>query len=299
MVDERVEGWSEEPSGVRPVIVGYNDKKHSRRALLWAAGEAARRAAPLLVVHAANYPGMALSPGPGPLDHEPGALDADQELTVRGVAEALEAFPDLRVAGATEVASPADALTEVSRAAALVVVGTRGYGRVVSTLLGSVAFAVAARARCPVIVVTGEPADRPVGSEHRVVVGTDGSGPASAAVRFAADRAAATSAALQIVICAEEGPDADAQAAHALAESIARTEAARLRAGRPQLAMSIRVENGPADRVLVDASADAGLVVVGTRGRGAFSGMLLGSVSQSVISGALCPVAVIGVDQGC
>jgi nucleotide-binding universal stress UspA family protein len=296
MVDERVEGWSGEPLGVRPVVVGYNGKEHSRRALLWAAAEAARRVAPLLVVHAANYPGMALGPGPGPLDHEPGALDADQELTVRGVAEALEAFPDLRVAGATEVSAPADALTEASREAALVVVGTRGYGRVVSTLLGSVGFAVAARARCPVVVVKGEPADRPVGPEHRVVVGTDGSSPAEAAVLFAADRAAAASAALQIVTCAEEG--ADAPEAHALAESIARSAAARLRAGRPQLAVSIHVENGPAGRVLVEASADAGLVVVGTRGLGVFSGMLLGSVSQGVISGARCPVAVVGEGQG-
>jgi nucleotide-binding universal stress UspA family protein len=232
MVDEGVEGWSQEPSGARPVVVGYNGKKHSRQALLWAAGEAVREASPLLVVHAANYPGMALGPGPGPLDHEPGALDADQELTVRGVSEALEAFPDLRVAGATQVRSPADALSEASRDAALVVVGTRGYGRVVGTLLGSVAFAVAARARCPVIVVKGEPADRPVGPEHRVVVGTDGSAPASAAVGFAADRAAAASAALEIVTCVEDGPAADAGVALAVAESIARSAAARVGADR-------------------------------------------------------------------
>jgi nucleotide-binding universal stress UspA family protein len=298
MVDEGVEGWSEEPSGARPVVVGYNGKRHSQQALLWAAGEAVRAASPLLVVHAANYPGMALGPAPGPLDHEPGALDADQEVTVRGVSEALEAFPDLRVAGATEVAGPADALSEASRHAALVVVGTRGYGRVVGTLLGSVAFAVAGRARCPVIVVKGEPDERPVGPEHRVVVGTDGSEPAAAAVGFAADRAAAASAALEIVTCVEDGPVADVREALALADSIARSAAARVRADRPRLAVSIRVEDRPADRVLVDASADAGLVAVGTRGRGALEGMLLGSVGQGLISGAECPVAVLGEGQG-
>lgn len=297
MVDDGVEGWSAGPRGMRPVVVGYNAKKHSRQALLWAAGEAARQAAPLLVVHAANYPGMASGPGPGPLDHEPGALDADQEVTVRGVSEAIEAFPDLRVAGATEVAAPADALSDASQDAALVVVGTRGYGRVVGTLLGSVAFAVAARARCPVIVVKGEPAVRPVGPAHRVVVGTDGSAPASAAVDFAADRAAAASASLEIVACSAGGPGADAGGTLAPAESIARSAAARLSAARPELDVSIRVELGPADRTLVEASDDAGLVVVGTRGRGALEGMLLGSTSRGVISGARCPVAVLGDDQ--
>jgi nucleotide-binding universal stress UspA family protein len=241
---------------------------------------------------------MALGPTPGPLDHEPGALDADQEVTVRGVSEALEAFPDLRVAGATEVAGPADALSEASRHAALVVVGTRGYGRVMGALLGSVAFAVASRATCPVIVVKGEPDDRPVGPEHGVVVGTDGSAPGSAAVGFAADRAAAGSAALEIVTCVEDGNVADPREALAFADSIARAAAARVRADRPELAVSIRVEDRPADRVLVDASADAGLVAVGTRGRGALEGVLLGSVSQGVISGAQCPVAVLGEDQG-
>ena len=281
----------------RPIVVGYNGKNHSREALLWAAAEAARRDAPLLVVYAANYPGMTLGPGPGLLEPDPGALDAAQEVTVRGVSEALAAFPDLHVAGATEVTSPSEALVEESASAGLLVIGSRGYGRVVGALLGSVAFAVAARAKCPVIVVKDESAERPVGPDHRVVVGTDGSPQAAAAVGFAAGRAALASASLEVVTCTGEHPDLGAEQLRASAALIARSTAEQLRHTHPGLGVTTRVEDCPAERTLVDASSDAGMVVVGTRGRGAFEGMLLGSVSHAVIHGAQCLVAVVEEDH--
>jgi hypothetical protein len=98
------------------------------------------------------------------------------------VSETLAAHPGLRIASATEVTSPSQALTEASNDAALVVLGSRGHGRVLGALLGSVAFAVAARASCPVIVVKEDAVDLLVGPEHRVVVGADGSAEAAAAV---------------------------------------------------------------------------------------------------------------------
>ncbi|HET6625408.1 MAG TPA: universal stress protein [Nocardioidaceae bacterium] len=296
MADD-VEASSRDRQSGRPVVVGYNGREHSREALRWAAAEAVRRDAPLLVVYAANYPGMTLGPGPGLLEPEPGALDAAQEVTTRGVAEALEAHPDLRVAGATEVTSPSQALTSASGDAGLVVIGTRGYGRVVGALLGSVAFAVAAKAGCPVIVVKRDPMTRPVGPGHRIVVGTDGSAPAMAAVRFAADRAVTASADLEIVTCTGEHPDFDADELRVSAELIARSAAEGPRDSHPEVTVTTRVEDSPAERTLVDASTDAGLVVVGTRGRGAFEGMLLGSVSHSMIYGAQCSVAVVGEGQ--
>jgi nucleotide-binding universal stress UspA family protein len=216
-------------------------------------------------------------------------------VTVRGVGEAAGVHPALRVLGATEVTSPSRALIEASHDAAMVVLGSRGLGRITGALLGSVAFAVAARARCPVVVAKDGSVDRPVGPEHRVVVGTDGSPQAAAAVRFAADRAAKAGAALELVTCTGGRllDVVDEDELRASAYRIADAAAAGLRDTHPLLTLTIRVEDCPAEVALVGASGDAGLVVVGTRGRGAFEGMLLGSVSHAVIHGARCAVAVM------
>jgi nucleotide-binding universal stress UspA family protein len=283
-----------------PVVVGYNGREHSRDALMWAAAEAVRRDAPLLVLYAVNYPGMVPGPGPGLLEPEPGALADDQEVTHRGVLEAVLAHPGVRVTGVTDVSSPSKALVEASNRAVLLVIGNRGHGRVVGALLGSVAFTVAGAAACPVIVVKGDPVGRPVGPEHRVVVGTDGSPHAGAAVDFAADRAAVASAALEIITCTGEHPGeaVDVGDLSASAAVIARSAAQRLAGTHPDLTVTTRVEDSSPERILVDVSADAGLLVVGTRGRGAFTGLLLGSVSQAVLHGSECPVAVVGEGQG-
>ncbi len=144
------------------------------------------------------------------------------------------------------------------------------------------------------------PADLPVGPEHRIVVGTDGSAEAAAAVGFAAARAAMASAALEVITCTggHQVEDVDEPELRASAARIAEAAAARIGKVHPELTVAIRVEDCPAELTLVDASADAGLVVVGTRGRGAFHGMVLGSVSHAVIHGAECAVAVVGEGHG-
>ncbi len=299
MVYDEVGTWSGGSHPPGAVVVGFNGKEQSRAALAWGAEEAARRDAPLLVLFAANYPGMTAEPGPGLLHREPGALEAAEEVTLRGVSEAVAAHPGLRVAGATEVTSPSQALTEASKGATLLVLGSRGYGRVAGALLGSVAFNVAARAECPVMVVKDEAKTRSVGEGHRVVVGTDGSPMATAAVRFAAERAAAASAALEVITCTG-GPqvrEVDEHDLRATAGRVAQLAADLAHDMYPDVSVAVRTEDCPAERALVDASSDAGLVVVGTRGRGAFEGMLLGSVSHAVIHGAPCVVAVVGEGQ--
>jgi nucleotide-binding universal stress UspA family protein len=277
-----------------PIVVGFHDRTHSREALTWAADEATWRGLPLLVLYAANYPGMSVPEG-AHFETDSGALEAANELTARGVAQAVTEHPGIAVSGRTEVTSPARALVEASARAALLVVGSRGRGPVLGTLLGSISLVVSARAKCPVVVVKPGCATTRPGPEHRVVVGTDGSAPAAEAVAFAAEFASGRSTELEIICCAGEAPPgggANPEDVRRGVDEILTAAARSVKEIDPNLTVITTAEDGLAEDTLVAASEDAGLTVVGSRGRGAFKGMIAGSVSMAVTHGALCPVAV-------
>lgn len=133
----------------------------------------------------------------------------------------------------------------------------------------------------------------------RIVVGVDGSPSSEQALRWAARQARLTGGELHAVT-AWALPTTYGWAPLALDfdwEDIARSNLEQTLQGAlggPQAAPVQRhVVPGHAARVLLDAAADADLLVVGSRGHGGFSGMLLGSVSQHVISHAPCPVVVV------
>lgn len=279
-----------------PVVVAYNGRSHAQEALVWAAGEATRRGAQLTVLYAANYPGMAVPPGPGLLELEPGALEASREVTMRGVSQVATTFPDLAVTGRTEVTGPARALLEISPQSSLIVMGSRARGPVLGGLLGSVAFTVAGSTQCPLVVVKEGAGSTVAGPHHDVIVGTDGSAAAASAVEFAADHALSCSATLQVICCTgdDSEPHAVPQGSREAAEAVLELSRASLENTHPRLSVTTRLGDGVPDEILVDASAGAGLLVVGSRGRGAFKSMVAGSTACAVIRGGACPVAVIG-----
>jgi nucleotide-binding universal stress UspA family protein len=61
----------------------------------------------------------------------------------------------------------------------------------------------------------------------------------------------------------------------------------------PRVVVQPRLKQGNPSKVLIEESADADLLVVGTRGHGGFGGLVLGSVSQHVAAYARCPVTVV------
>jgi nucleotide-binding universal stress UspA family protein len=137
-----------------------------------------------------------------------------------------------------------------------------------------------------------------------VVVGVDGSAESVRALGWAARYATATGARVQALL-AWHYPAAAGQAPVGVAHDPVHkeTEAQQLAildeaigkaySGQPGQVAEARLGYGHPAQVLIDASREADLLVVGHRGHGAFTGMLLGSVSIHCVTGALCPVVVV------
>ena len=214
----------------------------------------------------------------------------------------------MHVSGLTQVGRPFAALVDASRTADLMVVGTRGHGRLRSVVEQSVSASVAAHAHCPVVIVRGQ-GDVRIGPAHPVVVGVDGSAASQAALDHAAAVARDSSAPLTVVCAWNDvarhatwvGVDtrvvierdgmlgAERRAARAILDAAV----ARVRAAYPQMGVTASLVEAAPAAALLRAAADAGLVVVGTRGHGAVGRLLSGSVSQVVVRASARPAAVV------
>lgn len=291
----------------RGLVVGYDGSPHSRAAVEWAAAEASRRGVELTVLYAADYVAVPAGPMLAPPDMRAWADETGEEMAREGAEQAAKTAADVTVHTAARIGSPSRVLVEASTQAELVVVGSRGRGELAGALLGSVAFSVSAHAHCPTVVVRGD-GMTVAGPDHPVVVGVDGSSAAAVALRFAVDAAARASAPLT-VLTAWQGPAADGwadaywsaidpsmppgQAARAAAEQVAAAAVAAVRESHVEIEVQSKVVSGRSAQALTAASRGAGLLVVGARGRGGFSSLLLGSVSHGAIHGAACPVVVV------
>lgn len=145
--------------------------------------------------------------------------------------------------------------------------------------------------------MTAQPATTP---RSRIVVGVDGSEPSKAALRWAVRMAPVTGGTIEAVsvwsypttfglgmgLPSDWRPDLDA------ATSLDTTLDEVFGSDRPA-GLTTTVREGGAAQELLDVSADAGMLVVGSRGHGGFTGLLLGSVSAACAEHATCPVLVI------
>jgi nucleotide-binding universal stress UspA family protein len=140
--------------------------------------------------------------------------------------------------------------------------------------------------------------------ERLVVVGVDGSPESVAALKWAADYVAATKARLRAVMAwhypAAAGPApvgvAPAAVTDEVRAQIAETLSKAVAEGAPGLDAEEMIGYGHPAQVLIDQSDGADLLVVGSRGHGAFTGMMVGSVSIHCVTHAHCPVVVVRTD---
>lgn len=279
-----------------PIVVGLDGSEASLAAARWAAEEARLRNCPLQLVHTYLIPVLA-QPVIAPYNWTQ-IFDQEAEAVFSQAHEAIgDAAGDVPLSTHVSVGDPAGVLTELSRTATMMVVGHRGEGGFPALGLGSVAWKVAAHADSPVVIV--RPGALPVRTAP-VVVGVDGSERNHAAVQFAFEQAGLRSVPLEAVH-AWRPPltprRAEVTFDHAELETAARLELRRWLAPWqerfPQVPTKLRLRSDHPANCLVEAGREAGLLVVGSRGRGGFSRLLLGSVSHQVIQHATCPVAVL------
>lgn len=295
------------------VIVGFDGSTQSLHALDYGAREAQRSGRVLTVVTAS---GTSLPVSTAPLppklkDEVPG--DAAKRV-LSDAREHLQGYPG-RVNFRIERGDATVVLRELSTVAQLVIVGARGRGGFLGKIRGSVATALPAHAQCPTIVVSGEsaPSDTegaarfvPQEDPRPVVVGIDGSEHSRVAALHAARAAQDRDAPLQLLMTLPslEGwldwyPELDPidqgviNRRQSQLEQSLRGEVAWLLGHYPRLDVTAAVKPGDAVAQLTKATHDAQLVVVGTRGRGVFTGVLLGSVSRGVLLRAGGPVMVV------
>jgi nucleotide-binding universal stress UspA family protein len=288
-----------------PVVAGIDGSAPSLAAGEWAAREAARRFVTLRLVHGHPQPVPPASFGyPSfPVDVETPMRQA-RAILARVGEDLRSDHPQVQIQTALTVGSPAGVLIDESRTASLVVVGTRGLGGFAGLVAGSVSTQVAAHAHGPVLVVRGDDPAAGPGPQSPVVVGVDGSPESTLALRFALEAAAASEASLiaiyawQALPTGNLGPvtpwhydpdEAEEEARRLLAEQLAGCSERY-----PQVTIERRtvLSFNPAE-TLVEASGTAGLVAVGSRGRGGFTGLVLGSTSRTLVHHAHCSIAVI------
>ena len=292
-----------------PVVVGVDGSEESYRAVDRAVELAAGTGRDVRVVHAHAHAGFGAaalreelavrSDGQGRPPQPQGLLDVAVDYA-RDRLAVLDPTPG-QVSGVVHVGSAAGALCAESDGASLVVIGSRRHVGLTGMLLGSVAVPLSAHADAPVVVVRGGQGHAPAG-DAPVVVGVDGSRTSARAVRFAMAEAARLGCPLVAVMAWEEtslgAPELAAvlPSAAEMHEDAVRTVSRTLAVGtaeHPDVRVTRVVERGhPAD-VLLREAAGARLVVVGSRGRGGFAGLLLGSTSQTLLHRSPVDVAVV------
>lgn len=287
-----------------PIIIGYDGSAASDRALEWAATAATERGLPLKILVAWAMPPGAFGEGAGAgvsgtlMDE----LRSEADVTLENaIAKATGLARDVEVSGEVVVSTPAAALVERSGDASMIVVGSHGRGGFSGLLLGSVSRQVSAHANCPVVVVrrAADPDAR------EVVVGVDGSKESLKALDFAFDHASRHGLRLRVVHTWEVPPIgaitgvptfSPPELLHDIKSNEMRITAEALAGHRdryPDVTVEQEVLQGAPVKTLADMSDRSAMVVVGSRGRGGFLGLLLGSVSHGVLHHAHCPVTVV------
>ena len=282
------------------ILVGVDGSETATAAVRWAAKEAELEHLDLKLVGVYDASTSDYAPG---LIIPQDVIDAIRQDATEAVqsaaAAAKEVAPDVTIHTSIVDGDAARVLLELGKDAALIVVGTRKLGSVKGLFLGSVSITVAAHHHGRVVVIDGEGS-----TDGPVVVGIDDSPVSEAAIKEAFRQASLRSVPLVAVhtwtpldVDALHGYGIDPDEVTRMSQDAVEALAERL-AGFASDFPDVTIERkvipeDPAKAVLDAAGDKASLIVVGSRGRGGFTGLLLGSTSQKVLREANAPVMVV------
>ncbi|RKS78805.1 nucleotide-binding universal stress UspA family protein [Actinomadura pelletieri DSM 43383] len=274
-----------------PIIVGIDGSAHAWRALDWAADHAVRHGLPLRLVHGSR---ALVRDGTIP-DEALRRLVAEREdMLAEARQYALKQHPDLDVETRLVAKDPGGALVDESEHGTLVAVGSRGLGGFEGLLFGSVGLYTAAHAVCPVMVVSRS-APFPTDAPAEIVVGIEGRREERPFVEWAFAEAASRGA--RILALHAVGGEFGSPRQRVIEDMELSEALAGLRERYPDVPVDQLVSDQTPSRALVDASENAGLVVVGAPRRRGLIGMALGRVNHAVLHHAKCVVAIVPTNE--
>lgn len=280
----------------KPIAVATDDSPQSQAAVLWAARRAEKAGLPLVLLHVVDDRWVA----------EPypwfGVLEEAGDQLLKTAAGRIRGATPVPVTTRLLTGSVGGSLAKYSRKASMLVIGS-GSGHLGGTLADR-ALQVAASAKVPVAVV----GTQDLAGRSGVVVGIDGSAESTQAVAYAAAEADREGDELTVVYAIRmPDPLTDAGLAPAsLSDMISEEErvvlseaVAGLEEDYPDLKVRRVLETGldPVD-ALVQAAGRARMLVVGSRGRGGFKRLLLGSTAHGVLKHLPCPTIITRIQSG-
>jgi nucleotide-binding universal stress UspA family protein len=282
------------------IVVAVDGSPASNAAVVWAARDAATRSIPLTLFHAVVTPTATYPPVPYPDSLAIKLEDEGRREIAHAFKLAHDAIPaDRKVTINKEMvySTPAPALIKSSDEAEMIVVGSSGRGLLARSLLGSVSSTVVRHARCPVAVIRDE--DLPDPQHGPVLLGIDGSPASELATAIAFDQASRRGVDLLALhawsdVAVLELPALDWEAVEAEAERSLAENLAGWQERYPDVTVRrLLVRDLPAQQLIHQSeSTQAQLVVVGSHGRGGLTGLILGSVSNTVLHSVRIPVIV-------
>ena len=282
----------------KAILVGVDGSHASYKATWWAANYAKHAGLTLQIVCAYSLPSYA-------------AVSFDATYTAMGddnaahsdaqeILSKAKAIADEQGVEATTLivtGDPASVFVELSRNYNLIVIGNRGKGGLAERLLGTTSSSLPAYAYCPIVVVPYTDDDGNLmhlnNTITKVAVGSDESKSGLKALEIAANFAAAWDAELDVISAVPNMKGSDDEGVMASFKDDLEVRIKPLEEAHPDLKINKQIVPGPAVGALTKASYDHDVVVVGSRGRGGFTGLLLGSTSQGLLQHAVGPVYVV------